>query len=312
MEELFRRAREILHGAGDSDDASPGEQARVARRRVLDVLRKQMGEPAQEGAEGAAAPADMDGALEAAERLVDAMDERLLSSLSPRQLARLVRLAREHERTGVPAELAVSCYPLKGHSEVAVVARDVPGLLAAIAGALAANRIDVLGAVIGSLELPGARPVALDVFFVRDLYDRAIPAEDGRWERLRADLAGVLAGGQEADEAAAALLARRRKPSGLGPRVTPGVPTEVKIHNDASADATVIEVFTRDRVGVLHAITRTLADLGLDIHVSKVSTEGEQVADVFYVTHGDERLKLTNPDLLRMVSQRLYDVLDDM
>src|SRR5690606_33973514 len=108
-------------------------------------------------------------------QMVDAVDERLLSSLSPRQLARLVCLARERARAGQAAALAVSCYPLKGHSEVAVVAEDVPGLLAAIAGALAANRVDVLGAVIGSLELPGARPVALDVFFVRDLYDRAIP-----------------------------------------------------------------------------------------------------------------------------------------
>jgi [protein-PII] uridylyltransferase len=54
--------------------------------------------------------------------------------------------------------------------------------------------------------------------------------------------------------------------------------------------ATIVEVFTRDRVGVLYAITQTLADLGLDISLAKVSTEGEKVADVFYVTRGGRRI----------------------
>jgi [protein-PII] uridylyltransferase len=72
-------------------------------------------------------------------------------------------------------------------------------------------------------------------------------------------------------------------------RVTPGVPTEIKLHDD-STQATIVEVTTRDRVGVLHAITQTLADLELDISLAKVSTEGEKVADVFYVTRGGKRL----------------------
>jgi len=41
-------------------------------------------------------------------------------------------------------------------------------------------------------------------------------------------------------------------------RVTPGVPTEIRIHDDSN-HATIVEVFTRDRVGVLYAITQTLA-----------------------------------------------------
>src|SRR6185369_15756646 len=70
-------------------------------------------------------------------------------------------------------------------------------------------------------------------------------------------------------------------------RHTPGVITEIKLHDD-SAQATIVEVFTQDRVGVLYAITQTLADLGLDISLAKVSTEGEKVADVFYV-HRDKQ-----------------------
>jgi [protein-PII] uridylyltransferase len=46
-------------------------------------------------------------------------------------------------------------------------------------------------------------------------------------------------------------------------------------------------VYTQDRPGVLYTITRTLAELQLDIQLSKVATEAARVADVFYVRESD-------------------------
>jgi [protein-PII] uridylyltransferase len=46
---------------------------------------------------------------------------------------------------------------------------------------------------------------------------------------------------------------------------------------------TVVEVFARDRPGLLYAIAGALHDLGLSIALSKINTEGTKVADVFYV-----------------------------
>ena len=164
---------------------------------------------------------------------------------------------------------------------------DAPGVLATIAGALTANRVDVLGAVLGHVDLPAGRLVT-DVFYVRDLKGAAIPQDDVRWRKLAADLRQLL-GGPPDPAQVAELIAQRRSRSGMPKRVTPGVATEIRIHDD-STYATIIEVFTRDRVGVLYAITQTLADLGLDISLAKVSTEGEKVADVFYVTRGGRRI----------------------
>jgi [protein-PII] uridylyltransferase len=65
--------------------------------------------------------------------------------------------------------------------------------------------------------------------------------------------------------------------------VVPQVRTEIEVDNRISADFSVLDVFTQDRLGVLYTITRTLADLRADIHLSKVATEGSRVADVFYV-----------------------------
>jgi [protein-PII] uridylyltransferase len=80
-----------------------------------------------------------------------------------------------------------------------------------------------------------------------------------------------------------ALIDERRERSSLPERVVPAVRTEIEVDNDISADFSVIDVYTQDRLGVLYTITRTLADLQLDIHLSKVATEGSRVADVFYV-----------------------------
>jgi [protein-PII] uridylyltransferase len=163
----------------------------------------------------------------------------------------------------------------------------MPGVLAAIAGVLAAHRVDVLGAILGS----ASTAIVLDVFFVRDLKGEAIAEDDVRWPKLLADLRALLPNtGVAPDQAAvAALIAKRRPPSGLPKRVTPGVKTEIKIVDD-SAQATIIEVATRDRVGVLYAITHAIAELGLDISLAKVATEGEKVADVFYVTRNHARI----------------------
>ncbi|HUJ58227.1 MAG TPA: ACT domain-containing protein [Kofleriaceae bacterium] len=275
LRDLMVRTRAYFRGAPPGED--PGD--RDARARIVALV-------------GADAPE----LAELARRAVDGIDPRLLGQLTPRQAARHVRLLHASAAKQPPLGLEVHCYPMKGHSELAIVAPDQPGVLAALAGALTANRIDVLGAVLGHVDLEGRR-LALDVFYVRDLKGAAIADDDPRWSKLAADLRALLVPAPD-PAAVAQLIARRRPKSGLPERVTPGVVTEIRLHDD-STRATIIEVFTRDRVGVLYAITHTLAELGLDISLAKVSTEGERVADVFYVG------KLTDPELRARVVARL-------
>jgi len=252
----------------------------------------QVAEPAAEPAPTAAADVrgkvvELAGAEPGAAEIADGFDPRLFTQLTPRQAARHVRLVGVARARSPSLALEVHCFPMKGHSELAIITPDAPGVLATIAGALTANRVDVLGAVLGHVDLPGGR-LATDVFYVRDLKGAAIPDDDPRWARLGGDLRQLL-GGPPDPSKVAALIARRRPRSGMPPRVTPGVVTEIRLHDD-STHATIVEVSTRDRVGVLYAITQTLAELGLDISLAKVATEGERVADVFYVTRGGRRI----------------------
>lgn len=233
-------------------------------------------------------------------QIVDGIDARMHTQLTPRQMARVARLVETARASGGIA-LMVRCWPLKGHSEVSIVAPDAPGVLAALAGALTASRVDVLGAILGHCDLPEGR-LASDVFYVRDLKGAAVAEDDKRWARLESDLRDLLAGGSPDFGKIATLIARRRPRSTLPKRVTPGVPTDIRIDDD-STQATIVEVATRDRVGVLYAITQTLADLGLDIQIAKIATEGEKVADVFYVTRGGKRI--TDPAERDVLVQRL-------
>ena len=80
-----------------------------------------------------------------------------------------MQLLFEHEkRPGSPFEFRVTCFPLKRHSEFAIVSDDAPGLLAAITGALAANRVSVLEAIVGCRSEEGGRRVAFDLFKIID------------------------------------------------------------------------------------------------------------------------------------------------
>ena len=61
------------------------------------------------------------------------------------------------------------------------------------------------------------------------------------------------------------------------------VPTTITFDNDGSEIYTIIEVDTRDRPGLLHDLTRTLANNNVYIASAVIATFGEQVVDSFYV-----------------------------
>jgi len=52
----------------------------------------------------------------------------------------------------------------------------------------------------------------------------------------------------------------------------------------------VVEVRAHDAIGLLHRLTRALADAGLDVRTARVSTLGAEVVDAFYVVARDGSL----------------------
>jgi [protein-PII] uridylyltransferase len=87
------------------------------------------------------------------------------------------------------------------------------------------------------------------------------------------------------------------------------MPNEVRIDNRASADATVVEVFTFDRTGLLYALARKLHELDLTIWHAKISTYIDQVVDVFYVTNRGGG-KIEDAERLEQIRREMFAVID--
>ena len=82
----------------------------------------------------------------------------------------------------------------------------------------------------------------------------------------------------------------------------------IQFDNRGSDDFSIVEVYTQDRTGVLFAITFALHQLGIWIHLAKISTNVDQVADVFYITDGKRR-KIEDNEQLELIRQKLIESL---
>ena len=100
--------------------------------------------------------------------------------------------------------------------------------------------------------------VAIDTFQVNEPTGEAVTSP-ATWVRTLDALRAVLTG----DAQVAALLDKRRAAGRASARA--GGPPKITLDNQLSDDYTVLEVKCPDRLGLLYLITRTLAELGLDI-----------------------------------------------
>ncbi len=170
-------------------------------------------------------------------------------------------------------------------STLVVVSPDRPGLFCELTGVLCLHGLEVVAADLWSAPGVG-EGIAVDTF----VFHRVGGEPD--WARFRGDLERALDGGLALE---ARIAARSRdygaRFRGAGRPVQP----TVVVDNEASADASVVEVRGPDAMGALYRIARALSDMRLDIRHAKVLTLGHEIVDSFYVVdlHGK---KLTDAE----------------
>ena len=205
------------------------------------------------------------------ESFLSRLPMRYFATTEPEAVVDDFTLSRVEAKGGLKVQARV--LPERHATEVTFQCPDRAALFADLTGGLAAAGLSIRTARIHTT----ADGVAIDRFEVvganGDLVDLAA------LDRMVRDLLWVLTGKQTAGE----LLGRRKPPAYGGAARPKGKPPRVEITNDASAVATVVDVFARDRLGLLHDIAQAITDLALDIQVALVSTKVDQVADTFYV-----------------------------
>jgi [protein-PII] uridylyltransferase len=260
--ELFERTSEFLEtGADDAGRAVELIERRVETRRAAAAaeLSKQ----------------DVDAGT--VEQYFEMMPRRYFISHAPSQIARhaLVVLAYD------PAHLvSTAVRELRGgFSEFILCTQDVHGLHANVAGVLMAHYMNSLGAHVYS----STSGLALEIYRVT-----SPPGGDAEREIAWADFERSLRRVLREEVTVEDLLRRRGRPAGRGLMPAPK-PAAVSINNDESDFYTIVDVTANDRLGLLHDLTRVIADHDCEIYISKAGGVLDQVADTFYVKDLNDR-----------------------
>jgi [protein-PII] uridylyltransferase len=182
-------------------------------------------------------------------------------------------------------------------TEVTIYAPDHPRLLATITGACAAANANIIGAQIFTTT----DGMALDTILLqREFADEA--DEKRRALRVADTITKALRGQLRLKEA----MAQAKKPEYRAQAFS--VEPRVIVDNTSSNKHTVVEINGLDRVGLLHHLTDALFQLNLNIASAHITTFGEKIIDVFYVTDLTGA-KITSETRIEKITLALIQVL---
>jgi [protein-PII] uridylyltransferase len=217
----------------------------------------------------------------------DGLPARYFQIHSPRQMARDLTLVHQfihlqltqEDRALEPAVLWNEDKD-RGWTRVHFCTWDRPGLFTKFTGALTAAGLNIFSAQI----FTRADGVVLDSFYVTDARTGAAPdpAVRERFEKLIRD---VLAKGTDIRPAVRKIAAQTRPlyQALAGERLEP----EIRFDTSPQNGATIIDLETEDRVGLLFALSQSFSELGLNLVLAKIVTEKGAAIDTFYVTEKD-------------------------
>ena len=175
-----------------------------------------------------------------------------------------------------------------GYYQVVLLTLDCPALFARIAGTLSSWGMNILKAEAFSNKAG----TVLDTFRFVDLF-RTLDMNPTEKARLKRSLADSVSGEIDVRE----MMETKFKPTTKTPKVK--IQPSIHIDDKCSSHSTVIEITTQDRPGLLYDISSDLAELGCNIEVAIIDTQGQSANDVFYVTHGGGKLDAALQDKMR-------------
>jgi len=202
--------------------------------------------------------------------LVAELVSRVRRAMDGIEVAQQPMISDEQIAFAAKGELRVRLEEHSSGYAVEVISPDKPGLLSLVAGVFNISRLDVKSARTKTL---GASAV-MD-WIVTPEPHAPIITEAG----LRQLIAEALKDSADVEEK---LIARAKAYASI-----PTIPVpdpEVEIFTDAATDATVIEVRSHDRPGLLFRIGAAITQSKIDIRSAIVTTLGAEAIDTLYVT----------------------------
>jgi [protein-PII] uridylyltransferase len=202
--------------------------------------------------------------------LVNDLVQRVKRAMAGAEFAQQPEISAEQMAQAEKGELRVTLEEHSSGYAVEVISPDKPGLLSIVAGVFNISRLDV----------KSARTKTLGNSAV--MYWIVTPephAPETSATKLHELIAEALLDSKDVEEK---LIARAAAYASI-----PSIPVpdpEVEIFTDAATDATVIEVRSHDRPGLLFRIGAAITQSKIDIRSAIVTTLGAEAIDTLYVT----------------------------
>ncbi|MDC3067906.1 [protein-PII] uridylyltransferase [Paracoccaceae bacterium] len=177
-------------------------------------------------------------------------------------------------------------------TKIIFVMEDHPGIFSRLSGALAIASANVIDAKTFTTK----DGIAIFIFWMQDNLGKTY--DERKTKKLLNTVKKILSG----EIITKSVLEKQDKIKDREKYFE--VPTKISFDNSGSHKQTIIEVDTRDRLGLLYDITNTLFRNQIAIKSAVIATYGEQAVDTFYVNDlfGE---KITSPQKLDQLKREL-------
>jgi [protein-PII] uridylyltransferase len=202
--------------------------------------------------------------------LVNDLVQRVKRAMAGAEFAQQPEISDEQMAQAEKGELRVTLEEHSSGYAVEVISPDKPGLLSLVAGVFSISRLDVKSARTKTL----GNSAVMYWIVTPEPHAPEISAT-----KLHDLIAAALLNSKDVEEK---LIARAAAYASI-----PSIPVpdpEVEIFTDAATDATVIEVRSHDRPGLLFRIGAAITQSKIDIRSAIVTTLGAEAIDTLYVT----------------------------
>jgi [protein-PII] uridylyltransferase len=225
-------------------------------------------------------------------QFLEGLPRRYLQLFAPEAVYRHVREAHQLDPDAIKAWLE----PNDAGWELTVVTHDKAFLFSNISGVLSSFGMDIQR----GFAFTKPNGIIVDVFHFTD---------DERFLELNAGGDGqVLKVLEDVVSRRVDIAARLKgREEGIFRRRLPGFAPVIHCDNESSRRYSIVEIVAENALGLLYRVSRVMSDLGCDVDLVLIATEGRRAIDVFHLTRNGQKLTPLQQDEVTVNLQRVLE-----